>query len=133
VHPRLLDHAIHSTSPAVSGAHRRRDDRHPNLRTLHHRWWTAVYAQLDRVLEDPPEDLVPAVRAVWGDLAGRQPGLWAFLDAYAGRPALASVERRQCERLRADLGVELDVPLAASQARPAPERRRRWRLVPDVA
>jgi hypothetical protein len=84
------------------------------LLALHHRWWTAVYAQLDRVLEDPPEDLGTAVRAVWGELAGRQPGLRVFLDAYAGHPVLASVERRQCERLRADLGVELDVALAVS-------------------
>jgi hypothetical protein len=98
------------------------------LLALHHRWWTAVYAHLDALLEDPPADFEAGVARLWADMAARQPGLRVLLDAHAARPALAAAERGQRERLRADLGVELPAA-AVAPARPVRRGMIAWRRV----
>jgi hypothetical protein len=91
------------------------------LLALHHRWSTAVFAHLDALIEDEPDDLDHAVRMLWTDPATGGRGLRAVLDAYADHPALAAAYERDRRRVGRDLGVELP---PAGAGGPATRRRR---------
>ncbi|HLU54467.1 MAG TPA: hypothetical protein VKZ81_03320 [Pseudonocardia sp.] len=79
----------------------------PFLLALHHRWRTALFARLDALIEDPPDDFEGAVAAVWADPALGGRGLRALLDAHAHVPALAAAQERERSLVRRTLGVEL--------------------------
>jgi hypothetical protein len=92
------------------------------LLAVHHRWRTAFFARLDALLEDPPEDLGPAVSALWTDPTTGGPGARDLLDAYADHPALAAAQEQDRLLVERDLGVEVLPPAVAG-----PSGRRRWR------
>lgn len=77
------------------------------LLAAQHRWYTAFYAHLDAVLEDPGNDAGESVARMWGSVAASHPALRALLDAYAERPALAAVDAQHRDRVRRDVGVDL--------------------------
>lgn len=77
------------------------------LLAAQHRWYTAFYAHLDAVLEDPHGDLDTAVACMRADLVAAQPALRALLDAHAQRPILALVEAQHRHRVLTDVGVDL--------------------------
>lgn len=87
------------------------------LLALHHRWWTALEARVDGVLEDEPPDPGGAVAAAATRLAGPDRLL---LDAYAERPALGAAERVRRRRLADLAGID---PGVLDRA-PAPADRR---------
>lgn len=92
------------------------------LLAVHHRWRTAFFARLDALLEDPPEDLGQAVRALWADPATGGRGVRDLLDAYADRPALAAAQEQDRLLVERDLGVEVPPPAVVR-----PPGRRGWR------
>jgi len=73
------------------------------LRHVQRRWYTALGARVDGVLERGAVDRQAEVRAAWSELAAADPGSRMVLDAYAGHPALQHGERRHAGLLAAAL------------------------------
>jgi hypothetical protein len=86
------------------------------LLAVQHRWWTAVDAHLDALLEDPPEDPARAVGDLWRSLARHHSAARMLLDAHADRPALFAAEHEHRRGLMRAVGVDLT-------ALPGPARR----------
>lgn len=84
------------------------------LLAAQHRWYTAVYAHLDAVLEDPA-DVPGSVARMWWQLAAAMPALRALLDAHSEVPIVAVVDAQHRHRVLCDVGVDL----AALPSRPA--------------
>lgn len=78
------------------------------LRHVQRRWYTALAARVDRVLEQETPDRQAAVRQAWSDLSRLDPASRLLLDAYAGHPALQHGERRHSQLLRAALRPRQD-------------------------
>ncbi|MQA14860.1 MAG: hypothetical protein GEV09_12005 [Pseudonocardiaceae bacterium] len=72
-----------------------------------HRWYTALHAHLDAVLEQHPAHLPTAVAELWRALERTHPACRALLDAHGDRPVLATVEARQRRMLLDTTGVDL--------------------------
>ena len=66
---------------------------------LYPRWFAALTARLDPVLEEQPADLPDEAARVAAELAREQPALFAMLAAYCDHPALAEVHRRERQYL----------------------------------
>jgi hypothetical protein len=75
-------------------------------------------AHLDALLEEPPDDLDGAVRALWTDPATGGRGLRAVLDAHADNAALAAAHENDRRLVHSDLGIEL--PQLGDDRAPAP-------------
>ena len=73
------------------------------LRHIQRRWYTALAARVDQILEEQVSDRQAAVRAAWQELTRLEPASRLLLDAYAGHPALEHGERRHSEMLGAAL------------------------------
>lgn len=88
------------------------------LRDVQRRWYTAVDAYLDAVLEEQPADVEGAVAEILGTVSTTDRSLRAVLDAFPGHPALAEGDAHHRWSLLALTGVDQDklVP-------PAPEQR----------
>lgn len=74
---------------------------------LYPRWFAALTARLDTVLETGSADLPDAAARVAGDLARERPALFAVLAAYCGDPELEDVRRRERQYLNWAPGAEL--------------------------
>jgi hypothetical protein len=88
------------------------------LRHVQRRWYTALAARVDRILEDEVWDRQAAVREAWEELARLDPASRLVLDAYSGHPALEHGERRHSQLLGAALMPPQDVTTSA----PTPAR-----------
>ena len=77
------------------------------LRLAQHRWYAAVYAHLDALLEDPPPDLPAAVGGLWRSLAARHAPVRALLDAHAHHPTLRAADRHHRRVLLETVGVDV--------------------------
>lgn len=87
------------------------------------RWYTALVAHLDAVLEDSPADLPTAVADLWSWQAAVHATSRALLDAHADRPALIEAADRERRDVLAITGVDLSLHQAAGMApRPVPIR-----------
>lgn len=97
------------------------------LLAAQHRWYTAFYAHLDAVLEDPT-DVQESVARMWWQLARQMPALRALLDVHTGRSILGVVEAQHRHRVLRDVGVDLATLPAAqvTQAARCPALSR-WR------
>lgn len=62
---------------------------------LYPRWFAALTARLDPVLEERPADLPDAAAQAARQLAGEEPALFGLLAAYADDPALAEARSRE--------------------------------------
>lgn len=74
---------------------------------LYPRWFAALTARLDAVLEARPADLPDAAARAARQLAGERPVLFALLAAYSGDPALESVRQRERRYLDWAPGAQL--------------------------
>ncbi|WP_232661652.1 hypothetical protein [Pseudonocardia sp. TRM90224] len=92
------------------------------LLAAHHRWYTAVLARIDVVLEDQQLEPVEAVAEIWTVLAERHAPLRALLDAHRDEPALAAADEHYRGLVLRDLGVDL----AALTTTSIPRQRRGW-------
>ncbi|MEJ3656854.1 hypothetical protein WEH80_28230 [Actinomycetes bacterium KLBMP 9759] len=92
------------------------------LLAAHHRWYTAVLARIDVVLEDQQLDPPDAVAEIWTALAQRHAALRALLDAHRDEPALIAADEHYRELVLRDLGVDL----AALTRTSIPRQRRGW-------
>ena len=103
------------------------------LLAAQHRWYTAVFARLDAILEDTPEHPAQAVAQLWTDLAADRPGLRMLLDTHAERPALAAADRHHRAVVLRDLGVDLAaLPVPPGPATGPPDQLRMLELVRRV-
>lgn len=102
---RVLDAVLDDVT--ASGDWRIPDQRQPEIeltfgdqagfaRALYPRWFAALSARMDTVLEAHPEDLPEAAEREAAQLARERAGLFALLAAYADHPALE--EAREQER-----------------------------------
>lgn len=98
------------------------------LQHVQRRWYTALAARVDGLLEDDVADRQAAVRALWVDLARTDPASRLLLDAYAGHPALAHGERRHASLLAAVL-APVEPPDTDDATGTARVRRRPCRLL----
>ena len=73
------------------------------LQHVQRRWYTALAARVDCILEEGVDDRQAAVRAAWSELADLDPASRMVLDAYAGHPALQHGERQHSRLLAAAL------------------------------
>jgi len=87
------------------------------LQHVQRRWYTALAARVDAVLEQDVADRQAAVRAAWSELAGVDPATRVVLDAYAGHPALQHGERAHTRLLGAALASPPQPRVIARQRR----------------
>lgn len=80
---------------------------------LYPRWFSALSARLDAVLEELPADLAGAAEREAWRLARERPAMIAVLSAYAGHPSLAAARRRELRYLDWAPGARL--PALASR------------------
>ena len=73
------------------------------LQHVQRRWYTAIAARVDAVLESDVGDRTTAVRGAWEDLSRHDPASRIVLDAYAAHPALQHGERQHGRLLAAAL------------------------------
>lgn len=78
------------------------------LQHVQRRWYTALAARVDALLEEGAMDRQAAVRAAWSELARVDPASRLLLDAYAGHAALSHGERRHSTLLAAALAPTAD-------------------------
>ena len=86
---------------------------------LYHRWFAALTARLDAVLEEWPADLPDAAAQAARLLARERPALFGLLSAYASHPVLAAVREREKEFLAWAPGAQLAALTAQPAAAPA--------------
>lgn len=91
------------------------------LRDVQRRWYTAVDAYLDAVLEEQPADVEAAVAEILGRVSTTDRALRIVLDAFADHPALAEGDAQHRWSLLAVTGVDQDklVPPAQEQRQAA--------------
>jgi hypothetical protein len=86
---------------------------------LYHRWFAALTARLDAVLEarpaDPPDAAAQAARL----LARERPALFGLLSAYASHPVLAAARVREKDSLAWAPGAQLAALAPQPAAAPA--------------
>jgi hypothetical protein len=83
---------------------------------LYPRWFAALSARLDPVLEARPADLPDAAARAARQLARERPALFALLAAYRDHPVLAEARRRERQYLDWAPGAQLTalaMPVAA--------------------
>lgn len=80
---------------------------------LYPRWFAALSARMDTVLEVRPEDLPEAAEREAAQLARERAGLFALLAAYADHPALE--EAREQERHYLDWAPGAQLPALAKR------------------
>ena len=85
---------------------------------LYHRWFAALTARLDPLLEAPPADLPAAAAQAARQLARERPALFGLLSACAGHPVLAAARERE----KRSLGWAPGAQLATLAAHPAAGR-----------
>lgn len=76
-------------------------------RALYPRWFAALSARLDAVLESQPADLPEAAARAARQLARERPAQFALLAGYAGHPALEEAHRRERRYLDWAPGAQL--------------------------
>ena len=76
-------------------------------RALYPRWFAALTARLDPVLEAGPADLPDAAARAARQLARERPALFGLLAAYRGDPALADARRQERRYLDWAPGAQL--------------------------
>jgi hypothetical protein len=74
---------------------------------LYPRWFAALTARLDQVLQDQPADLPDAAARVAVELAREQPALFAVLASCSGHPALEAARQRERRYLGWAPGAQL--------------------------
>jgi hypothetical protein len=79
---------------------------------LYPRWFAALSARMDAVLEDRSADLKEASARAARQLAAGQPAMFTLLAAYSGEPGFAAVRRQE----RRYFGWAPDVHLTALAA-----------------
>lgn len=94
------------------------------LRHVQRRWYTALGARVDQILEEEVSDRQGAVRAAWQELSGLDPASRLILDAYADHPALQHGERRHSHLLGAALRPPHEAGDKAATAAPSARPRR---------
>ncbi|MGH3518609.1 MAG: hypothetical protein ACRDQ7_14565 [Haloechinothrix sp.] len=94
------------------------------LKDVQRRWYTAVDAYLDTVLEDEPADMDAAVAEIMWSVATTDRGLRLVLDGFADHPALAEGDAYHRRSLLALTGVDQDalVPVQGADRQPACRR-----------
>lgn len=87
------------------------------LRDVQRRWYTAVDAYLDVVLEDEPADMSVAVAEIVQHVSETDRQLRVVLDAFANDPVLAAGDAYHRRALLALTGVDQDalVPVQAQE------------------
>lgn len=76
-------------------------------RALYPRWFAALSARLDAVLESCPADLPEAAARAARQLARERPAQFALLSGHAGHPELEEVRRRERRYLDWAPGAQL--------------------------
>lgn len=74
---------------------------------LYPRWFSALSARLDAVLEELPADLAGEAERAAVRLARERPAMIAVLSAYADHPALAAARRQERQYLDWAPGAQL--------------------------
>lgn len=74
---------------------------------LYPRWFSALSARLDAVLEELPADLADEAERTAVRLARERPAMIAVLSAYADHPALAAARRQEQQYLDWAPGAQL--------------------------
>ena len=86
---------------------------------LYHRWFAALTARLDAVLEARPADLPDAAAHAARLLARERPALFGLLSAYASHPVLAAARVREKDSLAWAPGAQLAALAPQTAAAPA--------------
>lgn len=86
---------------------------------LYHRWFAALTARLDAVLEARPADLPDAAAQAARLLARERPALFGLLSAYASHPVLAAARVREKNSLAWAPGAQLAALAPQAAAAPA--------------
>ena len=86
---------------------------------LYHRWFSALTARLDAVLEARPADLPDAAAQAARLLARERPALFGLLSAYASHPVLAAARVREKDSLAWAPGAQLAALAPQTAAAPA--------------
>jgi hypothetical protein len=89
-------------------------------RALYPRWFAALSARLDTVLEEHPADLPEAAEREAAQLARERAGLFALLTAHADSPALSEAREQEAHYLDWAPGAQLTA-LAARRDELLPE------------
>lgn len=97
-------------------------------RALYPRWFAALSARMDTVLEAHPEDLPEAAEREAAQLARERAGLFALLAAYADHPALEEAREQERHYLDWAPGAQLTA-LAARRDELLPEDQDSVRLI----
>ena len=77
------------------------------VQSLYPRWFAALTARLDPVLEDRPADLADAAARAARQLAREHPAMFALLAAYADRPVMEGARQRERQYLYWAPGAQL--------------------------
>ncbi|MGH3451115.1 MAG: hypothetical protein ACRDQW_10395 [Haloechinothrix sp.] len=85
------------------------------LQDVQRRWYTAVDAHLDAVLEDEPADSGVAVAEILDSVSATDRSLRLVLDAFAEHPVLLEGDARHRRSLLAVTGVDQDALVPAQQ------------------
>ena len=74
------------------------------LGEVQRRWYRALDARLDAILEHEPDDLAAALADIWAGLAEIMPETRLLLDTHADHPALRELHAHHRRSMRAALG-----------------------------
>lgn len=85
------------------------------LADVQRRWYTAVDAYLDTVLEDSPPDMAAAVAEITRTVSETDRQLKIVLDAFAGHPVLVAGDASHRRMLLALTGVDQDALVPAQE------------------